>query len=177
MQAQDWQANDLRNYDVVNGTTVFGDRNKPSYNGVNVYGDQIGSTPPIVNIGPLARGGAFQAVYAQAYQAAINQGASPAVADQIARQRATEASNFIFATRSDSVVSRTGYAERDVVDYNTYNIKFNGGLYYKIRPSLELSLVGYWGAATTVYTGADRYSLKNAQIGQYKLELKAITSL
>ncbi len=172
IQAQDWQANDLRNYDVPSGTTVFGDRNTPSYNGVNVYGDQIGSTPPIVNMGPLARGGAYQAAYGAAYAQAINGGASVAQAQQIANAAGTNAANYVFVTKSDSIVSRTGYAERDLVDYNTYNIKFNGGLYYKLRPSLELSLVGYWGSATTVYTGADRYSLKDAKIGQYKIELK-----
>lgn len=176
LQAQDWQANDLRNYDVVNGTTVFGDRNKPSYNGVNVYGDQIGSTPPIVNMRAAIRGSIFQQAYAQVYAQAIAGGATPQQADAIARAQATAISNSqsssLFATGSDSIISRTGYAERDVVDYNTYNIKFNGGLFYKIKPNLELSFVGYWGAATTVYTGADRYSLKNAQIGQYKLELK-----
>ncbi len=176
LQAQDWQANDLRNYDVVNGTTVFGDRNKPSYNGVNVYGDQIGSTPPVVNMRASIRGSVFQQTYAFVYAQAISGGATPQQADAIARAQATananNTTNSLFATGSDSIISRTGFAERDIVDYNTYNIKFNGGLYYKIKPNLELSLVGYWGAATTVYTGADRYSLKNAQIGQYKLELK-----
>ncbi len=164
MQAQDWQANDLNNYDLLAGKTIFGDRSVPSYNGVNVYGDQIGSTPPIVNIGPLARGATYQAVYAQAIQG----GASPAVANAMA----TDAMNYMFVTKSDTIVSRTGYAERDLVDYNTYNLKFNGGLYYKLNSKTELSFVGYWGTATTVYTGADRYSLKDAKIGQYKLELK-----
>ncbi|MBX9785212.1 MAG: TonB-dependent receptor [Chitinophagaceae bacterium] len=176
IQAQDWQANDLRNYDVVNGTTVFGDRNKPSYNGVNVYGDQIGSTPPIVNMRSAIRGSIFQQAYAAVYAQAISGGATPQQADAIARAQATSISNSqssqLFATGSDSIISRTGYAERDLVDYNTYNVKFNGGLYYKIKPNLELSLVGYWGSATTVYTGADRYSLKDAQIGQYKIELR-----
>lgn len=164
MQAQDWQANDLSNYDLLGGKTIFGDRSSPSYNGVNVYGDQIGSTPPIVNIGPLARGATYQAVYAQAIQG----GASP----QVANAMATDAMNYMFVTKSDTIVSRTGYAERDLVDYNTYNLKFNGGLYYKLNSKTELSFVGYWGTATTVYTGADRYSLKDAKIGQYKLELK-----
>lgn len=33
-------------------------------------------------------------------------------------------------------------------------------------------MVGYWGKGTSVYTGADRYSLVNFQIGQYKAEVK-----
>lgn len=184
MQAQDWQANDLNNYDILSAKTKLGDRSIPSYNGVNVYGDQIGSTPPIVNIKSVIRGSVYQqtyaAVYAQAYAAAITGGATPAQADAIAITQATAAavtnSNntaaSLFATGSDSIVSRTGYAERDLVDYNTYNLKFNGGLYYKLNSKTELSFVGYWGMATTVYTGADRYSLKDAKIGQYKLELK-----
>ncbi len=176
MQAQDWQANDLDNYDILAGKTKFGDRSVPSYNGVNVYGDQIGSTPPIVNIKSVIRGSVYQQTYAFVYAQAIANGATPAQADAVAKATATANSNntaaSLFATGSDSIVSRTGYAEKNLVDYNTYNLKFNGGLYYKINSQTELSFVGYWGTATTVYTGADRYSLKDAKIGQYKLELK-----
>jgi outer membrane receptor protein involved in Fe transport len=69
-------------------------------------------------------------------------------------------------------VSRTGYDESTLVDYNTYNLKLNGGLYYKITPSIEASVVGYWGTGTTVYTGADRYAIKNLKMGQYKAEVR-----
>jgi outer membrane receptor protein involved in Fe transport len=68
--------------------------------------------------------------------------------------------------------SRTGYYEKDLVDYNTYDLKISGGAYYKISPNTEVSLSGNWGAGTTVYTGADRYALKNLSLGQYKLEFK-----
>jgi outer membrane receptor protein involved in Fe transport len=176
MQAQDWQAQDYSNYDVLGNRTVYGDRSVPSYNGVNVYGDQIGSTPPIVNIKSVIRGSVYQQAYAGAYAQAISLNFPPAQADAFAKNYATGLSNStaasLFATGSDSIVSRTGYAEKDLVDYNTYNLKFNGGLYYKIHANTELSFVGYWGTATTVYTGADRYSLKDAKIGQFKLELK-----
>lgn len=168
LQAQDWQANDLRNYDVPGVKTVPGDRNTPSYNGVNVYGDQIGAAPPQVNIRSALRGAIFQ----QALNQLLANNVPLAQAQQQATAIAAQQSGQLFATNSDSIVSRTGWAERDLVDYNTYNVKLNGGLYYKIRPNTELSLVGFWGMATTVYTGADRYSLKDARIGQYKLELK-----
>jgi outer membrane receptor protein involved in Fe transport len=69
-------------------------------------------------------------------------------------------------------VSRTGYYEKDMVDYNAYDFKISGGLYYNLSPNTEVSLTGNWGEGTTVYTGADRYSLKNFNIGQYKLEIK-----
>ena len=69
-------------------------------------------------------------------------------------------------------VSRTGYEEKYLVDYNTYNLKLNGGINYKINDNIEASLTAYWGTGTTVYTGADRYAIKNLKMGQYKLEFK-----
>lgn len=72
-------------------------------------------------------------------------------------------------------VSRTGYKEEDLVDYNSLNVKFNAGLHWKITNNLEASWNSYFGTGTTVYTGADRYSLKNFKIGQHKLEFRSKT--
>jgi outer membrane receptor protein involved in Fe transport len=72
----------------------------------------------------------------------------------------------------DMSVSRTGYAESDVLDPETKNIKLSGALHYKLTPKLQAQLMGYWATGNTVYTGNDRYALKNIVIGQYKLELK-----
>ena len=70
-------------------------------------------------------------------------------------------------------VSRTGYEEKYLVDYNTLNGKLTGALHYKITPGIEASWNTYFGTGTTVYTGADRYSLRNLKIAQHKLELRA----
>ena len=72
-----------------------------------------------------------------------------------------------------TAVSRTGYYEKDIVNYDAKNLKFSGGLYYNITSRTQVSLTGNWGYGTSVYTGADRYSLKNFRIGQYKLEFKS----
>lgn len=69
-------------------------------------------------------------------------------------------------------VSRTGYAEQDLVDYNTINVKLSAGVHYKITEKLEASVNTYFGTGTTVYTGADRYSLKNLKMAQHKFELR-----
>jgi len=69
-------------------------------------------------------------------------------------------------------VHRTGYEERDLVDYNTRNLKANLGLYYKIKEDLVLSTGFNFGSGTTVYQGDNRFSLKNILFGQAKIELK-----
>lgn len=69
-------------------------------------------------------------------------------------------------------VSRTGYAEKDVIDPKTKNIKLSGALHYRLTDKLEAQLVGYWATGNTVYTGNNRYALKDIKLGQYKLELK-----
>src|SRR4030095_15890421 len=61
-------------------------------------------------------------------------------------------------------VSRTGYEEKYLVDYNAYNVKLNAGINYKINDKVEASLLAYWGTGTTVYTGADRYAIKNLKM-------------
>ncbi|HEU4633421.1 MAG TPA: TonB-dependent receptor, partial [Flavisolibacter sp.] len=70
-------------------------------------------------------------------------------------------------------VSRTGYTEREVANPNSLNFKLSGALHYKITPKIEAILAGNWGTGNTVYTGSQRYSLKELKIGQYKLELNS----
>lgn len=69
-------------------------------------------------------------------------------------------------------VSRTGYLERDLADYNTKSLKLNAALHWRINDRVEAILQGNQGFGTTVYTGADRYSIANFSLGQYKAELK-----
>ena len=69
-------------------------------------------------------------------------------------------------------VSRTGYDEKDVIDPVTKNLKLSAALHYKLNTNTEAILAGNWGTGTTVYTGSDRYALKNVKIGQYKLEIR-----
>ncbi|MEJ7913746.1 MAG: TonB-dependent receptor, partial [Chitinophagaceae bacterium] len=79
---------------------------------------------------------------------------------------------FISSLSGQAVnVSRTGYLEREVVDPNTVNFRGSGALHYKLTSTTEASLAAYIGTGNTVYTGSDRYSLKNLRIAQYKLEL------
>ncbi len=74
----------------------------------------------------------------------------------------------------DVVVSRTGYNERDLTDYNAESIKADWGLYYRpIEDSnLELSYVGKVGTGSTIYQGTNRYNIDGFFQQQHKLEVK-----
>jgi hypothetical protein len=71
---------------------------------------------------------------------------------------------------------RTGYNEKDLVDYNTRNYKANLAAHWRLRPELETNspefvLAGNVGGGTTVYQGDNRFSLKNILFYQGKMEL------
>ncbi|CAN5474742.1 TonB-dependent receptor [soil metagenome] len=69
-------------------------------------------------------------------------------------------------------VSRTGYEEMHLVDYSTESLKLSGAIHYRINDRIEAILQGSYGAGTSVYTGADRFSLSKFNMGQYKAELR-----
>lgn len=71
-----------------------------------------------------------------------------------------------------TIVSRTPYLEQDIVDYDAKNIKYGGGLFYRITDKIEVSYNYSFGGGTSVYTGAQRYSLKNFAIQSHKLEFR-----
>ena len=66
---------------------------------------------------------------------------------------------------------RTGYMEKDIVDYNTKNLKAQTSLHYMINPKTELIYGTNYSTGTTVYQGDNRLSLKNIQFWQNKLEI------
>lgn len=68
------------------------------------------------------------------------------------------------------VIYRNGYRERDLVDYNTWNVKLNGAFHYRFKPDVELILSSNFGTGTTIYQGENRFSLRNILFFQNRLE-------
>ena len=180
------------------GQGIAGDRTTdPNYDGVNVYGDETTSALSGVYSGVKSRimgalntayagygelagtyaTAAFNSVYAGAglspsltyYSGALS--ANPATAG-LAPYAA-----FIYGDAKGMYngvnVSRTGYNEIDVIDPTTRNNKVSGSIHYKVNDKTEASFSAYTGTGNTVYTGSDRYSLKNLQMSQFKFELKS----
>ena len=75
------------------------------------------------------------------------------------------------------VYYRSGYRETDLVDYNTENLKMSAAFHLRLQPSQtfespEIVLATNYGGGTTVYQGDNRFSLKNIQFYQHRIELK-----
>ena len=143
VQAQDWIGTDYRNYKglAVSGAPGFGTRQSDP----NYNGINVYGDETHIDLRLGLQGVA---------------GAAPFLAP------------FISTLTANPInITRTGYKERDVLNPNTINYKLSGSFHYKITPRTEAIFEAFWGTGNTVYTGSDRYSLKNLKIGQYKIEL------
>lgn len=201
VKGSDWEAEDYRNKKQIGilSSVVDGNRsNDPNYNGINVYGDETAADMNGFSyfvqdqtrrsiLG--ATGGAFDVVNAaNAYFNLIGNPQYPTnaqigafigglsflgTAGQTAVQNMMP---FYLGLKNgyfnNAGVSRTGYNEQDLVDYNTLNAKVNAAVHYKISDRLEASISTNIGYGTTVYTGADRYSLNKLKMAQHKVELR-----
>ncbi|MBX2920578.1 MAG: TonB-dependent receptor [Chitinophagaceae bacterium] len=69
-------------------------------------------------------------------------------------------------------VSRTGYEEKNLMNYNVYSLKLSGALHYRISGNMELSYRYNYGKGTASYTGSSRFDLNNFVLKQHRAELK-----
>jgi outer membrane receptor protein involved in Fe transport len=76
-------------------------------------------------------------------------------------------------TFGSAEVSRTGYEERDLMDYDAQSVKADLALHYKPWAN-DFTVI--WnskiGRGNTIYQGANRYSIKNFFMQQHKLEIR-----
>ena len=195
-EAQDWLPTNTSNYSRLtgngNGGAIAGTRlTDPNYDGINLYGDETtlninsGLIAP-VKAGILAQlAGAYgagastvlaqlqgaSAVYNTLAKYGAFLGASPATAGLVPY------APFLFGDAKgwykDMNVSRTGYAEQDIIDPTAKNTKVTGSIHYKVNDKTEASFSAYTGMGNTVYSGSDRYSLHDFKLSQYKFELKS----
>jgi outer membrane receptor protein involved in Fe transport len=127
LKGEDWHAN--RTDDLNNPGA---DRTDPAYDGLNVYGDEVGT---LLNF--------------------------------------DQAAGLPSGTVGSAFVTRTGYQEREMVDYDAESVKTDYSLHYRpFGDDLELSYNGRIGRGNTIYQGANRYAIRNFTMQQHKLELK-----
>lgn len=175
LAAHDWIANNTSNYDRIGKATKPGDRNTdPNYDGVNVYGDEVSQNLRNVAHAVIDFG---QNEFIKQYGQATG-GKTPTQSQINAFLVSNPQTAPFYAGLNtpgllpDASVSRTGYQEKDLADYEARSLKTSTALYYKFTNSITGIAQANWGRGTTLYSGSDRYALKNFSIGQYKLELK-----
>ena len=69
-------------------------------------------------------------------------------------------------------VRRTGYLERDLVEPRVRNAKFDAGIFYKLRPNLQLSYTYRFGLMDGVFQRGNKIQLKGVTVQNHRLELK-----
>jgi iron complex outermembrane recepter protein len=69
-------------------------------------------------------------------------------------------------------VARTGYLEKDLIYPDVSNLKFDGGLFYKLTDKLELSYGYRFGTMDGIFQRGNRIQLKDVRVQNHKLELK-----
>ena len=164
LQAQDWQASNYSNQSLRNGFLAgAGTRTTDqAYDGINVYGDEGNQSLSFQNLLRPILGDPTNGL-----TAGINQ-ISAATGGALTP---TAIFNTVFPA-APVIVSRTGYEENTLADYTTKSLKLNAALHFRLNDRVEAIVQGNYGYGTSVYTGSDRYSIKNFVLWQGKAELK-----
>ncbi|WP_215226393.1 TonB-dependent receptor [Echinicola shivajiensis] len=155
LQANDWHASDYRDRNNLGDPNSTRESNE-GYDGVNVYGDDIIVPVNLKEVAPEVAAGLAE--------------------NFLGLQPGTPEFDYyvdsVAALFPDQIVSRTGWKEKDLVDYNTKNLRILSSLNYRFSKTSELILSGGFGSGTSVYTAQNRFSLKNFSTYMGKLELK-----
>ncbi|MCE2613380.1 TonB-dependent receptor [Flavobacteriaceae bacterium D16] len=70
-------------------------------------------------------------------------------------------------------VSRTGYDERDLIDYGAESVKTDFSVYFRpFADDFEIIYNGRVGRGNTIYQGASRYAIRNFILQQHKIEIR-----
>ncbi|WP_333819333.1 TonB-dependent receptor [Ohtaekwangia sp.] len=141
-KATDWYGTNLQDKNA--SLKPSGLSSNPGSDEVHAFGDEVATNLGLVGLDP-----GFQSKMQQA-----------------------GLSNYLPYLATGGTVSRTPYKEQYLVDYGAKNLKANIGLHYRLTDKLELLYNLNYGAGTSVYTGAQRYSLRNFNIQQHKVELR-----
>ncbi|WP_445383898.1 TonB-dependent receptor [Robiginitalea sp. IMCC44478] len=76
-------------------------------------------------------------------------------------------------TVGSALVSRTGYNEADLTNYNAQSVKTDFSLYYRpFADDFEIIYNGRIGRGNTIYQGSNRYSIRDFILQQHRIEFR-----
>lgn len=151
LKGTEWYATDYRDYNHLGSasgapTAINPETGQTSFDRLNIYGDevQLSETP----FGNLKGVGQYLELIGE-----IPVGAS--------------------AFLPEDNVSRTGYKEQDLTDYEAKSAKIDIALHYRpFEDDLEIIYNAKIGKGNTIYQGANRYNIKNFLMQQHKIEVR-----
>lgn len=153
LNATDWFATDYRDKNRLDDNTSTRESNE-GYDGVNVYGDDIVVPVNLADMAPTVLAGVAEA-----------RGLVPGT---------PEYDNFIndrIELFPDQIITRTGWKEAALVDYNTHVMRFNGALHYRFLKKFEAILRGGYGNGSSVYTAQNRFAFDNFRMSNIQAEV------
>ena len=157
LKADDWNASDYRN--KIDLTNPNSNRWTDSgYDGVNIYGDEV-----TLNLEDI--------------EDQIAEGFADNLGHTEGTQEYNDAIDLIKNNVPDKDLTRTGFKEVDLVDYNAENVKIGGSFHYNINNNLKSILQFNYAKGSSVYSAQNRFSLNNFSIMNYKAELQSETLL
>lgn len=76
-------------------------------------------------------------------------------------------------TVGSATVSRTGYQEADLMNYNAQSVKTDFSVYYRpFADDFEIIYNGRVGRGNTLYQGANRYAIRDFNLQQHRIEFR-----
>jgi outer membrane receptor protein involved in Fe transport len=144
LDAHDWVASDPTDrgvYAGALGSYAIPGPQNPGYDAVNKYGDEA-------RIGPATVRG-------------IAMSLGPALGAGLPRD----------TNDLDFYLARTGYWEREIIQYNARVLKGSLGAYYRLTDKLQLNYQAFASTGATVYQGVNRYSVREFLFSTHKVEV------
>ena len=153
LNATDWYAVDFRDKYRLDDPGSTRESNQ-GYDGVNVYGDDIVVPVNLQEVAPTVLAGVADArgliPGTPEYEAFIN--------DNL----------HLFP---DQIITRTGWKESDIVDYNTHIMRFNAAFHYRFAKNFEAIIRGGYGNGSSVYTAQNRFAFQGFAMSNIQLEV------
>jgi outer membrane receptor protein involved in Fe transport len=157
LKATDWYATDYRDVGDINNPESTRESNE-GYDGVNVYGDEAIVPVNLKEVAPAIA----ETICTD------NQGLTPGTPEYEACVAG------IVSQFPDQIITRTGWKEKDLVDYgNTSNLKISGEIDYRITEKLEAIASVNYSNGNSIYTAQNRFSVVDFDLFSGRLELRS----
>ena len=163
IEGTDWEAADTRSQDasgrIVDGVNPL----DPTYNGVNVYGDELGLAFDLTDT--------FTNLVLPAYEVAPGVTLAQADPATLAQLQGIFGLYPNFFGEGPQQINFTGYDERALTDGSTSNYKYNIEAAYRPSDNLEITLGSRQGGGKIILQGLSRYTIDNFKMTQNKVEV------